>query len=60
MKLSITKKMTFNDELLLIKTAPNGSVDAENMLYSYHKKDSEAHYININSYMWFWMTYPTI
>ena len=42
MKLSITKKsMTFYDELLLIKAAHNGSVDAEDMLYTYHKNRLE-------------------
>ena len=39
MKLSKTKKtVNFYDELLLIKAAQNGSVEAEDMLYSYHKK----------------------
>ena len=42
MELSITKKsMTFYDELLLIKAAHNGSIDAEDMLYTYHKNRLE-------------------
>jgi len=39
MKLSNTKNtITFYDELLLIKAAHNGNVDAEDILYSHHKK----------------------
>jgi len=39
MKLSKTKSTNnFYDELLLIKAAHNGDIDAEDMLYSYHKK----------------------
>jgi septum formation inhibitor-activating ATPase MinD len=37
MKLSKTT-VNFYDELLLIKAAQNGSVEAEDMLYSHHKK----------------------
>jgi len=38
MKLSKTKNtLTFYDELLLIKAAHNGDIDAEDTLYSYHK-----------------------
>lgn len=42
MKLATTtKKITLNDELLLIKAAHNGSVEAENMLFSHHKSRLE-------------------
>ena len=37
MKDSIKKTMTFHEQLLLIKAAHNGSIDAEDMLYTYHK-----------------------
>ncbi len=38
-----TTKTTINfyDELLLIKAAHNGSIEAEDMLYSYHKNRLE-------------------
>ena len=41
MKESIKKTMTFNEQLLLIKAAHNGSINAEDMLYSYHKNRLE-------------------
>ncbi|QUM77799.1 hypothetical protein HWV00_17085 [Moritella sp. 24] len=39
MKYSTVKNTS--DELLLIKAAHNGSIEAENVLYSYHKKALE-------------------
>ncbi|PKH05496.1 hypothetical protein CXF93_17650 [Moritella sp. Urea-trap-13] len=33
--------VNISDELLLIKAAKNGSINAENMLYSLHKKNLE-------------------
>ena len=36
-----TRKITLNDELILIKAAQNGSIEAENMLFSHHKNRLE-------------------
>lgn len=36
-----TNRLTLNDELLLIKAAHNGSIEAENMLFSNHKNRLE-------------------